>query len=153
MLHEVPLGILDRWGGISLSLNLLGKWPPKCAKETVGRVGGDAICQAGSQTEKSHPTSPKSPMEPRATQFGGFRTCDPGKTAIDFGECVCREVLISEEHPVVTRFWLFAKAVRKLLTLMLFTEPAEVLRTDGLQMMPNQSKRAHQGQGFFGRWW
>ena len=62
-------------------------------------------------------------------------------TAEGFAEAFTKEVLVSEEHPVVTRFWLFAQCVRHVLTISLLGNPAEMFELGGLVPMQKQARR------------
>ena len=64
-----------------------------------------------------------------------------GQSASAFAELLCAEILVSETHPVITRFWLFSAAVRRMLTTALVTTPARILQVSDLQPAPKQQKR------------
>ena len=65
-------------------------------------------------------------------------------------ELLCMHVLHSETHPVVTRFWLFSAAVKRMLTTALLAKPTVTLVVDGVQPLPKQQKRLSLLHTFFG---
>ena len=72
-----------------------------------------------------------------------------GLTARDFANHLCREILTSEDHPVITRFWLFGSAVRRMLTTALVSSPGDIFMLGSTQPMAKQQHRLTMVRKFF----
>ncbi len=62
-----------------------------------------------------------------------------------------RRILRVEEHPIVTRFWLFGTCVRTLLLMNVFNVPPEVFAVQSMQPQVKQQKRLDAVRAYWGR--
>ena len=82
---------------------------------------------------------------PHAVKGGPNENLDPAVVAEDY----IRAVLVSEDHPVVTRFWLFGQAVRRMLTTFLLMDVSKVFVLQGMQPKQRQQRRLKIVLNFF----
>ena len=75
---------------------------------------------------------------------------EAGQGATTFAEALIRHILIAEDHPVITRFWLFGRAVRRMCSTLFFTDAKTILVVGPVQPMAKQQRRLTLVHRFFG---
>ena len=58
-----------------------------------------------------------------------------------FVEAVCKDVVVCDSHPTVTRFWQFTDAVNRMLRAALFAPPDQLFVLSRIHPLPRQAKR------------